>query len=65
MKSDIFCKKKNIYTILFLYNNPGNDTESWVLRNNGNIYFNNQVKFMTNKEIEEGDIIVIFIKKKD
>ena len=41
----------------------GNDTESWVLRNNGNIYFNNQVKLMTNKEIEEGDII-LKIKKK-
>ena len=41
----------------------GNDTESWVLRNNGNIYFNNQVKLMTNKEIEEGDIIVKIKKK--
>jgi hypothetical protein len=46
-----------------LYIFLGNDTESWVLRNNGNIYFNNQVKLMTNKEIEEGDIIVKIKKK--
>lgn len=35
----------------------GADAESWVLRNDGNIYFNNMVKFKTNKSIDEGDII--------
>lgn len=35
----------------------GSDTESWVLRNDGSIYFNNTVKFRTNKTIDECDII--------
>lgn len=35
----------------------GCDTESWVLRDDGCIYFNNMVKFRTNKTIDEGDII--------
>lgn len=35
----------------------GCDGESWALRNDGNIYFNNSVKFRTNKSIDEGDVI--------
>ena len=36
----------------------GNDTESWVLRNDGAIYFNNLVKYKSPKPIDEGDILV-------
>ncbi|CAF0971057.1 unnamed protein product [Brachionus calyciflorus] len=35
----------------------GNDPESWVLRNDGSIYFNNNVKFRTNRTFDEGDIV--------
>lgn len=35
----------------------GDDCESWVLRNDGCIYYNREVKFKTNKLIDEGDII--------
>ena len=36
----------------------GNDTESWVLRNDGGIYHNSALKFKTNNTIDEGDILV-------
>ena len=35
----------------------GNDSESWVLRNDGNVLFNNSIKFKMNRTIEEGDIV--------
>lgn len=35
----------------------GNDIESWVLRNDGNFYFNNEIRFRTKKIFDEGDII--------
>jgi hypothetical protein len=35
----------------------GCDTESWVLRDDGGVYFNNILKFKTSNEIDEGDII--------
>lgn len=37
----------------------GTDTESWVLRNDGNFFHNNEIKFRTRKSFEEGDIIGI------
>jgi hypothetical protein len=37
----------------------GNDSESWVLRNDGSIFHNNISKFTTDENIDEGDIIVI------
>ncbi len=37
----------------------GNDTESWVLRDSGSIFFNNVAKFNTNRQIDDGDIIVL------
>ena len=43
----------------------GNDTESWVLRNDGAIYFNNLIKYKSPQAIDEGDIIVsIFFYQK-
>ncbi|RNA36404.1 SPRY domain-containing 7-like [Brachionus plicatilis] len=35
----------------------GCDGESWVLRNDGNFFNNNEIKFKTNKNFDEGDII--------
>lgn len=35
----------------------GNDSEAWVLRNDGCIYSNNQSKFQISQNIDEGDVI--------
>ena len=39
----------------------GNDTESWVLRNDGSIYFNNLIKYKSPETIDEGDVIVTIL----
>jgi len=36
----------------------GTDSESWVLRNDGCIYYNNVSKFQISQTIDEGDVIV-------
>ena len=40
----------------------GSCAESWVLRNDGAIYFNNLIKYKSPQAIDEGDIIVSFVK---
>lgn len=45
----------------------GNDSDSWVLRNDGGIYSNGFKKFQISQTVDEGDIIVsvgIFVMEK-